>query len=87
MSAATLRKLVLPAVILGILLIVVAVVYFTTAEHALPAFFPGHVAAGSAEADQHHTKHGIAALVVALACFVFAWFQTGPKTSSAGSSA
>ncbi len=25
------------------------------------------------------TKHGIAALVVAGACFVFAWFQSGPS--------
>jgi hypothetical protein len=31
----------------------------------------------------HHTKHGIAAVVVALACFAFAWFQSGPKTASA----
>jgi hypothetical protein len=82
------RKLVVPAAIaLGIVLIVVAIVYFVTPEHALPAFFPGHVAAGGPEADSHHTKHGIAALVVALACFAFAWFQTGPKTSSAGSGA
>jgi protein-S-isoprenylcysteine O-methyltransferase Ste14 len=67
-----LRKLVIPAVVVGILLIVVAVVYFATPEHSLPSFFPGH---------------GIAALVVAVACFAFAWFQTGPKTGSAGSHA
>ena len=24
-------------------------------------------------------KHGIAAFLVGLACFVFAWFNTGPK--------
>jgi len=36
-------------------------------------------------AAHHHTKHGIAALVVALACFAFAWFQTGPKAGSAPS--
>lgn len=82
-----LRKLVAPAIILGLLLLAVAVIYFLTPEHSLPSFFPGHTSAGSAEANHHHTKHGIAALVLALACFVFAWFQTGPKTSSAGSSA
>jgi Na+/H+ antiporter NhaD/arsenite permease-like protein len=88
MSADTLRKLVIPAVVLGVVLLVVAVVYFVTPEHSLPSFFPGHAATGSAEANHHHTKHGIAALVVALGCFAFAWFQTGPKTSSAaGSSA
>ena len=82
-----LRKLILPAVVVGIVLIVVAVVYFVEPEHSLPSFFPGHASATSAEANHHHTKHGIAALVVALACFAFAWFQTGPKAGSAGSQA
>jgi Na+/H+ antiporter NhaD/arsenite permease-like protein len=82
-----LRKLILPAVIVGIVLIVVAVVYFVQPEHSLPSFFPGHASATSAEANHHHTKHGIAALVVALACFAFAWFQTGPKARSTGSPA
>ncbi len=85
MSSSTLRKLVVPAVILGVVLVVVAVVYFVTPEHSLPSFFPGHAAVGSAEANHHHTKHGIAALVVALACFAFAWFQTGPKAKAASS--
>jgi Na+/H+ antiporter NhaD/arsenite permease-like protein len=84
-SSSTLRKLVVPAVILGIVLLVVAVIYFVTPEHSLPVFFPGHASAGSAEANHHHTKHGIAALVVALACFAFAWFQTGPKARAADS--
>jgi uncharacterized membrane protein HdeD (DUF308 family) len=80
-----LRKLVIPAVVLGVLLIVVAVIYFVQPAHSLPSFFPGHVSAGDSEATHHHTKHGIAALVVALACFAFAWFQTGPKTPRAAS--
>jgi len=82
-----LRKLVVPAVVIGVLLIVVAVVYFVTPEHSLPSFFPGHSSATSAEANHHHTKHGIAALVVALACFAFAWFATGPRADSASSRA
>lgn len=78
-----LRKLVVPAVIVGVVLIVVAVVYFVTPAHSLPSFFPGHASATSAEANHHHTKHGLAALIVALACFAFAWFQTGPKSAPA----
>ena len=78
----TLRKLVIPAVVLGVLLIVVAIIYFVTPEHSLPSFFPGHGSASGPEANHHHTKHGIAALVLAIACFVFAWFQTGPKASA-----
>jgi hypothetical protein len=82
-----LRKLVVPAVVLGVVLIVVAIIYFVEPAHSLPSFFPGHVSATSAEANHHHTKHGIAALVVALACFAFAWFQSGPRTDSANTSA
>jgi Na+/H+ antiporter NhaD/arsenite permease-like protein len=78
-----LRKLVLPAVLLGVALIAIAIIYFVTPEHSLPSFFPGHGSASGPEANHHHTKHGIAALVLALACFVFAWFQTGPKAGSA----
>jgi Na+/H+ antiporter NhaD/arsenite permease-like protein len=80
---ANLRKLIVPAVVLGIVLIVVAVVYFVQPEHSLPSFFPGHASASSPEANHHHAKHGIAALVVAAVCFAFAWFQTGPKTGTA----
>jgi Na+/H+ antiporter NhaD/arsenite permease-like protein len=82
-----LRKLILPAVVVGVALIVVAVIYFVEPEHSLPSFFPGHSSATSAEANHHHTKHGIAALVVAFAVFAFAWFQTGPRTGSASSQA
>ena len=82
-----LRKLIVPAVLVGVALIVVAAIYFIQPEHSLPSFFPGHASATSAEANHHHTKHGIAALIVALACFAFAWFQTGPKAGSAGSQA
>ena len=68
-------KLIPVAIVLGILLIVVAIVYFVDSASALPSFFPGHQAGSS----HHHTKHGIAALIVGLLCFVFAWFQTGPS--------
>jgi hypothetical protein len=69
------RSLILPAVLVGIVLVVVAVIYWVDPAKSLPSFFPGH-AAGS---THHHIKHGIAAFVVALAAFAFAWFQTGPS--------
>lgn len=68
-------KLIPVAIVLGIVLIVVAIVYFVDSASALPSFFPGHQAGST----HHHTKHGIAALIVGLLCFVFAWFQTGPS--------
>jgi hypothetical protein len=75
------RALILPAVALGIVLLVIAIIYFVSTAHGLPSFFPGHVGASSSEAHHHHTKHGIAALVLSLLCFVFAWFQTGPSSA------
>jgi hypothetical protein len=81
MSVTTMRKLIIPAAVLGVVLVVIAIIYFVTPAHSLPGFFPGHVSASSAEASHHHTKHGIAAIVVALACFAFAWIQSGPKTA------
>lgn len=78
-----LRKLVIPAVVLGIVLVVVAIIYFVEPAHSLPSFFPGHASATDSEAAHHHAKHGIAAILAALACFAFAWFQSGPKARSA----
>jgi hypothetical protein len=77
-----LRRLVIPAVILGVVFLVIAIIYFVEPQHSLPSFFPGHSSASDPEASHHHTKHGIAALILALACFVFAWFQSGPRTAS-----
>jgi len=67
------RLLVPLAVVVGLLLIAVAVVYWVEPAKSLPGFFPGH----EAGSNHHHVKHGIAALVVGLAVLVFAWFQSG----------
>ena len=73
------RKWLVPlAVILGIALIVVGIVYLAEPARSLPSFFPGH----DAGSTHHHTKHGIAAILVGLACFAFAWFNSGPKKST-----
>jgi uncharacterized membrane protein HdeD (DUF308 family) len=74
------RKWLVPlAVVVGIVLIVIGIVYFAEPASSLPSFFPGHVSSSGAEAAHHHVKHGIAAILVGLACFAFAWFNTGPK--------
>jgi len=75
------RQLIVPAVVLGIVLILIAVIYFVNTAHGLPSFFPGH---SSTPTSHHHTKHGIAALILGLLCFVFAWFQTGPAPGARG---
>jgi hypothetical protein len=76
------RLLVGLAILLGVVLIVVAVVYWVEPAKSLPSFFPGH-AAGS---THHHAKHGIAAFLVGLACLVFAWFRSGPARTTATTS-
>ena len=67
------RLLALLAVIVGVVLIAIAVVYWIEPAKSLPSFFPGHQSGST----HHHVKHGIAAFLVGLACLVFAWFQTG----------
>lgn len=65
-------------IVIGIVCIVVAIIYFSETAGRLPSFFPGHQSGSS----HHHTKHGIAALVVGLAAFVGAWITTGRKRAT-----
>jgi uncharacterized membrane protein HdeD (DUF308 family) len=67
------------AVALGAVLIVIGIVYFVEPAGSLPSFFPGHESGST----HHHVKHGIAAILVGLACFAFAWFNSGPKKKPA----
>jgi len=64
------------AIVLAVLLIVVAIVYWVEPAKSLPSFFPGH----QSGSPDHHIKHGVAAFVVGLAVLAFAWFQSGPKS-------
>jgi hypothetical protein len=70
------RALILPAVAIGVILIVIGIVYLAEPAKSLPSFFPGHTAGST----HHHVKHAIAAFVVGGAAFVLAWFQTGPSS-------
>ena len=72
------RLLVVVAVVVGLALIAVAVLYWIEPAKSLPGFFPGH----EAGSNHHHVKHGIAAFLVGLACLVFAWFRSGPNRSA-----
>jgi hypothetical protein len=68
------RNLILPAIVLAVAFLALAVLYWAEPAGSLPSIVPGHEAGSS----HHHIKHGIAAFIVSLGCFVFAWFQTGP---------
>ena len=71
------------AVIVGIALIVLAVVYWAEPAGSLPTWIPGHESGSS----HHHGKHGIASFLVGVALLVFAWFQTGKKHVAPGEAA
>ncbi|HEV7461716.1 MAG TPA: hypothetical protein VGN78_14350 [Solirubrobacteraceae bacterium] len=75
------RGLIIAAIIAGIVLIVIAIVYFAEPAKSLPSFFPGH----DVHSSTTHVKHGIAALLLGLGCFVLAWFATGPRSGGASS--
>lgn len=72
------KTLTILALILGIGCLYITFVYWTTPANALPSFFPGYdpTLAGV------HFKHGLAALIVGIALFVFAWFESGTKKAS-----
>jgi len=61
----------------GVVLIVLAVLYWVEPAKSLPAIMPGH-AAGS---GHHHVKHGVAAFLLGLALLAFAWFKSAPTAS------
>ena len=67
------------AVIIGLLLLVAAVIYFITPAGSLPGFLPGHEAGATAP----HTKHGILALALAVCAFVAARFFYGSASEPA----
>jgi hypothetical protein len=73
------RAFIVPAVIAGVVLLALAILYFADPAKSLPSFIPGHEAGST----HHHVKHGIAALCLGLGCFVLAWFQTGPSGRAA----
>jgi uncharacterized membrane protein HdeD (DUF308 family) len=74
------RLLVPAAVVVGIVLVIVGIIYFAEPAKSLP--FPD-VLGHEAGSTHHHVKHGVAALVVGIGCFIFAWFQSGPRSSAA----
>lgn len=61
--------------IIGVLFLILAFIYWTTPAGALPPYLPGYV-----PGEAHiHFKHGLGAIIVAVALFIFVWFKTGPK--------
>ena len=66
------RPLPLIAGLLGVVFLALAAVYFLTPAGSLPSFLPGF----EAGVGKPHFKHGLGSLVLAVALFAFAWFQS-----------
>ncbi len=70
------KGLIVIAAVLGIMMLLIAGVYFFIPANVLPAFLPGY----DTNQTKVHYKHGIGALGLSLAVFAFAWFQSGKKS-------
>jgi hypothetical protein len=57
--------------LLGVILIVVAIVYFVMPADSLPGFFPGH----EAGATRMHYKHGMASGVAGVILLAAGWWM------------
>jgi len=65
------KPLVLAAAILGFIFLVLACIYWFVPAGSLPHFMPGFV-----DGSNHvHVKHGLIALVLAVALLGFAWVK------------
>jgi hypothetical protein len=63
------------AVVLGVIFIGLAVLYWMTPAGNLPAFVPGY----EPGATNIHFKHGLGALIVGLGLFAIAWFRSAKR--------
>jgi hypothetical protein len=72
------RVLMVLLIIAGVALVALAIYYWVTPAGSLPSFFPGHLV-GSAH---KHVKHGVAALLLGIVCFLGAWMLSGRRDES-----
>lgn len=72
------KALVYGSVILGVIFIIIAIVYWVTSAGALPSFMPGYQAGSSTV----HFKHGLGSLILGLVLLAYAWFKSGKKPAT-----
>jgi hypothetical protein len=79
MSEIKIRPLTIVLIVLSVIFVAAGIYYFVTPAHNLAAFVPGHEAHGS----NHHIKHGIAMIGLAVLALIGAWFTTTPDKQPA----
>ncbi len=65
------------AVVLGLIFLALAALYWLTPAGGLPAFLPGFRAGSTAI----HVKHAVGMLVIGLALLAFAWFRSRSQSA------
>ncbi len=63
-------------VVAAVIFLGVAIYYFITPAGSLPHMVPGYIAGSS----KVHTKHGLAALILAIGFAILAWFSSKKTT-------
>jgi hypothetical protein len=69
------RPLTILFLVIAALFVAAGIYYFVTPAHNLASFVPGH----TAHRTNHHIKHGIAMIGLAVLALIAAWFTTGPE--------
>lgn len=59
-------------VLAALVFLAIAIYYFVTPAGSLPSWVPGHIAGSS----HKHMKHGLAAIILAVAFGILAWFYS-----------
>jgi hypothetical protein len=72
------RLIMIGAIVLGLVFVGLALLYWTTPANALPVFIPGYDPA----LTRIHTTHGLLMLALGVGSFVLAWFQSGRKSAA-----
>lgn len=63
--------------IIGLILILLAFVYWLTPANSLPSYLPGY----DPNLSRIHFKHGLGSFILGLGAFVYAWFKSGKKSA------
>jgi hypothetical protein len=77
-STVKVRPLTVVLIVLAVFFVAAGIYYFVTPAHSLASFVPGHEAHGT----NHHIKHGIAMIGLAVVALIGAWFTTAPDRSA-----
>ena len=70
------KFLVWGSVVLGLIFVVIAIIYWLNQAGSLPTYFPGYELGSTTV----HFKHGLGSLILGLALFAYAWFKSGKPT-------